>query len=84
MGPGKDNHNTLGPGKKEGCGWPAWIRQLIHGKHACGAGCQEEVVNVTERLVAKEWNEVQQETYNAKSRRAAWVDVQQTRRGDRQ
>ena len=42
-----------------------------------------KVVNVTERLVAKEWNKVPQETYNAKPRRVAWVDhAQQTRRGD--
>ena len=32
----------------------------------------------------QEWNKVPQETYNAKLRRVAWVDVQQTRRGDRQ
>ena len=64
-------------------GWPVWSRQQIHGKHGCGAGCLEQVVNVTGRLVAKEWNKVPQETYNAKSRRVAWVDVQQTRRGDR-
>ena len=44
----------------------------------------EQVVNVTERLVAEEWNKAPQETYNAKSRRVAWVDhVQRTRRGDR-
>ena len=44
---------------------PVWIRQQIHGKHDGGAGCQEQVVNVTERLVAKEWNKVPQETCNA-------------------
>ena len=46
-----------------------------HGKHGSGAGCQELAVNVTERLVAKEWNKVPQETYNAKPRRVAWVDA---------
>ena len=28
-----------------------------------------------ERLVAKEWNKVPQETYNAKPRSVAWVDA---------
>ena len=82
VGPGKDIHRTLGPEQQEGCGWPVWIRQQVHGKRCSGAGCQEQVVNVTGRLVAKEWNKVPQETYNAKSRRVAWVDVQQKRRGD--
>ena len=53
MGPGKDTHSTLGPEQQEGCGWPVWIRQQVHGKHGSGAGCQEQVVNVTGRLVAK-------------------------------
>ena len=52
MGPGKDTHGTLGPEWQEGFGWPAWIRQQIHGKQSSGAGCEEQVVNVTERLVA--------------------------------
>ena len=52
MGPGKDTHSTLGPELQEGCGWPVWIRQQIHGKRGGGAGCLEQVVNVTERLVA--------------------------------
>ena len=44
----------------------------------------EQVVNVTERLVAEEWIKVPQETFNAEPRRVAWVDhVQRTRRGDR-
>ena len=33
MGPGKDTHSTLGLEQQEGCGWPVWIRQQIHGKH---------------------------------------------------
>ena len=69
MGPGKDTHSTL--------------RQQLHCKHGSGAGCQEQVVNVTGRLVAKGVEQGTQETCNAKSRRVAWVDVQQTRRGDR-
>ena len=40
----------------------------------------ERVVNVTERLVAEGWNKVPQETYNAKSRRVAWVDARYTSR----
>ena len=80
---GSRQGHPLGPRQREGRGWPVWIRQQTHGKHGSGAGCQEQVVNVTERLVAKEWNKVPQETYNAKPRRVAWVDhVQQTRRGD--
>ena len=68
-GPGKDSYRTLGLEQQEGCGWPVWIRQQTQDKHGSGAGCQEQVVNVTGRLVAKEWNKVPQETYNAKSRR---------------
>ena len=40
------------PGQREGRRWPVKIRQQIHGKCGGGAGCQEQVVNVTERLVA--------------------------------
>ena len=29
----------LGPGQREGRGWPVWIRQQMHGKHGSGAGC---------------------------------------------
>ena len=39
VGPGKDTHGTLGPGQREGRGWPVKIRQQIHGKHGSGAGC---------------------------------------------
>ena len=61
-GPGKDTHSTLGPELQEACGWPVWIRQRIHGTHGSGAGFYEQV----ERLVAKDWNKVPQETCNAK------------------
>ena len=72
-----------GLNSRKAVGGPFGSDSRVHGKHGSGAGCQEQVVNVTGRLVAKEWNKVPQETYNAKSRRVAWVDVQQTRRGDR-
>ena len=41
MGPGKDTQSTLGPEKQEGCGWPVWIRQQMHGTHGGGAGRAE-------------------------------------------
>ena len=82
MGPGKDTHSVLGPAQRESRGWPVKIRQQIHGKHGGGAGCYEQVVNVTERLVAG----VERGTTGDVQRSAAQSGLgrrQQTRRRDR-
>ena len=52
MGPARTPTVHWGLDSRKAVGGPFGSDSELHGKHVSGAGCQEQVVNVTERLVA--------------------------------